>query len=211
MFSPRRLQAALPTLPRVTVHGLWTRVVALQHIAIPPGTPSGALRDPLWPGGAPIGGARFTPKGTFGSIYLASDPVTALMEVTSVFQHRYAPAFTIATPPWVLFGVDGVVTEILDLCDSRVWPLLDTSFQELTGDWAYSQAEYQKGRGQLPPTQVLGQAAYDSVVITGLKYPSAKHPTFGSCLVVFADRLVRGGPSFLQTYDPNQILKGTRP
>jgi len=41
-------------------------------------------------------GARFTPKGSFSSIYLASDPITALMEIVSVFDH---PNWARSSPP----------------------------------------------------------------------------------------------------------------
>lgn len=120
-------------------------------------------------------GARFTPRGAFGSIYLASDPVTALLETTAVFQHSHAPAFTLRTYPWTVFAVDGVVANIVDLTDPNVWPSLGTNLQELTGDWAYGQEQYLLGHGPLPPTQMLGQAAYNGGVIAGMKYPSAKN------------------------------------
>ena len=41
-------------------------------------------------------GARFTPKGSFSSIYLASDPITALMEIVSVFDHPMGSFITAA-------------------------------------------------------------------------------------------------------------------
>jgi hypothetical protein len=133
------------------------------------------------------------------------------MEVTLVLQVSSAAPFTVATPPWVVFAVDGVITEVLDLCDPQMWSPLSTTLQELTGDWAYSQQEYLRGRGPLPATQLLGQAAYDSGQITGLRYPSAKRPNAGNCLVVFADRLVGGGKSYLEVYDPSLVLQGRVP
>ena len=212
MLFPGDLQSILPTLHRITVHGPWTRALGYHLLqGPPPGTPLGNRPQPLWPGGAPLMGARFTPRGTFGSIYLASDAITALLEATVVLQHPHAPGFTLRTYPWTVFAVDGVVTDILDLSEPTVWPSLNTSLQELTGDWAYGQDQFLLGRGPLPPTQVLGQAAYNSGVIAGLKYPSAKNVGKGEGLVVFSDRLVPGGPSQLEVYDPNQLLKDRRP
>jgi RES domain-containing protein len=210
MLSAQQLQQTLPALPRVTVHGLWTRVLALRYAVVPPGASPGASSNPLWSGGARNRGARFTPKGGFDSIYLASDPITALMEVSLVLQNPNAPVFTMATPPWVIFAVEGVITEVIDVCSSAIQSLLNTNLQELTGDWAYYQSAYLINQAPLPPTQILGQAAYDCRVVTGLKYPSAKQPQ-SACLVIFPDRLIGAGQSYLEVYDPNQILKGRLP
>lgn len=211
MLSPQELQKLLPSLPRISVPGPWTRVLAHKYTVIaPPGSPLGTLPDPLWSGGASKRGARFTPRGGFKSIYLATDPITALLEVSLVFQNPNAPAFTMATPPWVIFAVDGVVTETLDLCDASIQSALNTNLQELTGDWSYSQSLFLNNQGPIPPTQVLGQAAYDSGMITGIRYPSAKQPQ-SSCLLVFPDRLVMNRQNYLRVYDPSGFLRGRLP
>jgi hypothetical protein len=41
----------------------------------------------------------------------------------------------------------------------------------------------------MPPTQALGQAAYDVGGIVGLKYRSSKNISSGFAIVVFTDRL----------------------
>ena len=115
-----------------------------------------------------------------------------------------------ATPPWVIFAVAGVVTEILDMCDGHIQSAVKTNLQELTGDWSYSQTLFLNNLGSLPPTQVLGQAAYDSGVITGIRYPSAKSPQ-STCLVVFTDRLMINHQNYLKVYDPNGFLSGQLP
>lgn len=211
MLSPQELQKLLPTLPRQSVPGPWTRVLAHKYTVLtPPGSPAGTLPDPLWSGGASIRGARFTPIGGFESIYLATDPITALLEVSLVFQNPNAPPFTMATPPWVIFAVVGVVTETLDLCDASIQSTLNTTMQELTGDWSYSQSLYLNNQGPIPPTQVLGQAAYDSGMFTGIRYPSAKQPQ-SSCLLVFPNRIALNGQTYLNVYDPNGFLQGQLP
>lgn len=211
MLSAQELQQVVPTLPRIAVHGLWTRALAFQYtVRPPPGAPPGTSPDPLWPGGAQNRGARFTPKGSFESIYLASDPITALTEVSLVLQNPNIPAVTMATPPWVVFAVEGIVTEVVDLCDIAIQSSLNTTLQELTGDWAYSQSLYLNSQGSLPPTQMLGQAAYDCGVVTGLTYPSAKTPQ-STCLLVFPDRLIGSSSNYLEVYDPTQCLSGRLP
>jgi hypothetical protein len=86
MHTSARLRKVLLTLPRITIHGLWSRAIGFDLLkGAPPGAPVGSSPQPLWPGGSALSGARFTPKGGFNSLYLADDPVTALHEVVSVF------------------------------------------------------------------------------------------------------------------------------
>jgi hypothetical protein len=92
--------------------------------------------------------------------------------------------------------VEGIILSVLDLTDSATLAALNTSPQEMTGAWVTSPH---------PPTQILGQAAYDSGRITGMKYASAKHPG-GMNLVVFSDRIQIAPGSFLEVYDPHGNL-----
>jgi RES domain len=151
-------------------------------------------------------GARFTPLGGFGSIYLAPDAVTALREVSAVFGER-----TIRTPPWTVFAVEGFLQRVLDLTDPNVQSQLGTSLSELTGDWVLSQDLHREGKEPLPPTQALAKVAYDMGTITAIQYRSAKNIKTGINLVVFADRLALGEPSFLNVYDPSGLLKQRLP
>lgn len=104
-----------------------------------------------------------------------------------------------------------ILTEILDLSESDNHGALGTSLQELTGDRAYLQDEFLKGGGPLPPTQVLGKAAYDCGAILGFKYVAAKNVAEGVGFVVFADRLATKPPSYLEVYDPHHNLRERRP
>ncbi len=56
-----------------------------------------------------------------------------------------------------------------------------------------------------PPTQLLGQLAYDSGRIVGIKYASAKHQG-GLNLVVFPDRMAVAVGNYLDVYDPDGNL-----
>jgi hypothetical protein len=96
MHASERLVKVLRTLPLLNIHGPWSRAIGLHLLKDPPpGAPGGSPPQPLWPGGAAQNGARFTPKGSFGSVYLADDPVTALHEVVSVFAPPHGPLVTI--------------------------------------------------------------------------------------------------------------------
>jgi hypothetical protein len=80
--------------------------------------------------------------------------------------------------------------------DAATLAALDTTEQEMTGTWVKSSR---------PPTQWLGQLAYDSGRIAGIKYASAKHPGRLN-LVVFPDRIPATAGNFLEVYDPRGNL-----
>jgi len=203
VLSRRELLRKLPGLPRVTSTGPWSRAVAFHLLlAPPPGVLSGPPQ-PLWPGGPAANGARFTPQGTFDSLYVSSDPVTALQEVNAVFATFGAPLLY----PWTVFGVNGVLTDILDLTDAATQTHLGTNLQELTGNWAVMQDMHLQGRGALPPTQILGEAAYASMALLGMKYPSAKNQPGGINYVLFPDRLPNCPPSYVEVMDPHGNLR----
>jgi RES domain-containing protein len=207
MLPEATLREVLITLPSITVHGPWSRTVAFRLLhAPPPRAPAGGPPQPLWPGGAPIQGARFTPRASFATVYLASDHHTALAEVQAVLQPRTGPPLTLDRQPWVVLSVDGVLTNVLDLADPDIQAQLGSSLAELTGDWAYTQET-----GITPPTQVLGRVAYESGAFVGLFYASARDPGKGRNVAVFADRLRDFPPSHLQVIDPSGRLSQRLP
>jgi RES domain-containing protein len=202
MLPEAELRVTLPYLPRVGIHGPWSRALQFHLLqGPPPGAPRGSPPQPLWPGGSTIYGARFTPRGGFSTIYLASDPYTALLEVEATLRNPFGPPFTLRTPPWTLFSVDGVLADVLDLTDVEIQSRLGTNLAELTGDWRVTAS-----LGLVPPTHLLSQVAYESGVVTALVYASAKNPAHGTGVAVFADRLTLGGVSFLEVVDPNGRL-----
>ena len=92
--------------------------------------------------------------------------------------------------------MDGILNNLLDLTDGATLAALDTTEQEMTSAWVKSSR---------PPTQWLGQLAYDSGRIAGIKYASAKHPG-GLNLVAFPDRIPATAGNFLEVYDPHGRL-----
>jgi RES domain-containing protein len=151
--------------------------------------------QPLWGGAAKLVGARFTPQGSFDSIYLAHDPITAFIEVSALVVLPGGPV-PVRSAPWVVVSVDGMLNHLLDLTDATTLAALGTTGQEMTGAWATTTH---------PPTQLLGRLAYDSGRISGITYASAKHPG-GLNLVVFPDRISVAAGNYLEVYDPHGNL-----
>jgi RES domain-containing protein len=167
----------------ISAGGPWNRVVDYEWMEKPPPGETGPPQ-PLWPGGAALRGARFTPPGQFGSLYFSEDPLTAQIEAEKIFQSSSGKLFPIKRPPWVNLTIEGVLNRLLDLTDPSIRQRLGTSLAELTGVWHLSE--------ETPPTQLLGAAAYASGRIAGLRYRSAKSqagPEGGINFVVFPDRL----------------------
>jgi RES domain-containing protein len=207
MHASDTLHTVLSRLPRVTLHGPWSRAVGFHLLTSPPpGAAPGTPPQPLWSGGAKQRGARFTPQHGFDSLYLATDPITALTEVVAVFQPSRGPLVALKTNPWVVVTVEGVLHDIVDLTNPDVQRELGTSVQELTGDWSYAQSTV-----GIAETQRLGEAGYASQDILGFKFPSAKNTGKGDAIVIFAGRLVAGQPSFVEIFDPHHNLSQRLP
>ena len=199
MLSPQALRKVLSTLPRIPLRGPWYRAVNYDHLVrLPSGPPAGRALQPLWPGGAARKGARFTPRAVMAGapgpsvhgidcLYLAEDALTPLLEIAGVLRPA-GSAVPLLFEPQVMMTVDGVLSDVLDLTDVSTQQAVGTTHQELTGSWLVQQSNYLAGQGPPPPTQVLGQEAFDARRVVGLRYPSSKNPK-GVGLVVFTSRL----------------------
>ena len=194
MLALGKLATALASVQLTSAHGPWSRAISYRYLLGPPPGQTGPPR-PLWGGAARIAGARFTPQGSFDSIYLACDPITAFIEVSALVLLPGGPV-PVRSAPWVVVTVDGILNNLLDLTDPAILAALGTTGQEMTGTWVKSSR---------PPTQWLGQLAYDSGRIAGIKYASAKHPG-GLNLVAFPDQIPATTGSFLEVYDPHGDL-----
>ena len=195
MLSAVQLAEALQTVKLRAAHGPWSRCIGYRHLLAPPPGATSGPPQPLWGGAAKIGGARFTPKGGFDSLYLASDPVTALTEVSALVALPGGPV-PVRAAPLVIVSVDGVISRVLDLCEAGTLAVLGTNAQEITGTWV---------KIAQPPTQTLAQVAYDAGIIAGIQYPSVKHAG-GVNLAVFPDRLAAGSTDYLEAYDPQGLI-----
>ena len=192
MLPEDELADALRALSPLDLHGPWYRAVFYRYLILPPPEASLHARpQPLWTGGPPLVGGRFTPIAGARTIYLASDPETAMAEVA---------ASVYLCEPVVLFGVRGIVSGVLDLTDPVVQTRLHTSHAELTGDWKLYQEQ-----GHLAPQQWLGRAAAQAG-FGGVLYRSAVRPAAGLCLAVFEEAIVTHPPCFLEVIDAANLL-----
>jgi RES domain-containing protein len=194
MLPRLQLTAALNRATLVSTHGPWSRAIGYRHLLGPPPGHTGPPQ-PLWGGAAKMAGARFTPVGGFDSIYLAHDPITAFIEVSALILLPSGPV-PVRSAPWVVISVGGIASNLLDLTDPATLAALGTTAQEMTGTWVTQPH---------PPTQLLGQLAYNSGRIAGIKYASAKHPG-GINIVIFPDRLAVASGNYLEVYDPHGHL-----
>lgn len=194
MLPLLQLAAALQSAVLVSAYGPWSRAIGYRHLLGPPPGKTGPPQ-PLWGGAAKTAGARFTPTGSFDSIYLAHDPITAFIEVSALILLPGGPV-PVRSAPWVVISVDGILNNLLDLTDPTTLAALGATAQEMTATWAATPH---------PPTQLLGRLAYDSGRIAGIKYASAKHPG-GINVMVFPDRISIATGNFLEVYDPHGNL-----
>ena len=120
----------------------------------------------------------------------AEDELTPLLEITGVIRPPGSP-MPLHFTPQVMLTVTGTLTDLLDLTLPATQAALATSHAELTAPWVIAQSTYLSGAGPMPPTQQLGDAAFNAGGVVGLRYPSSKNPS-GVGLVIFTSRLTAG-------------------
>ena len=190
MLRKEALLEALATLKGRVYYGLTYRVFKPKFLLAPLST-EGAFRY----------GGRYNPPGQLHVLYLAEDPITALSEARILVDplgsllHRSDSRIFLAT----VYRLE----HVLDLADPTVLDTLDTSFQELTGDWTLDALH-----GRLPPTQRLGQACFEHGSFEAIRYPSAQNRSFYN-FAVYPERLRE--PSFVQIKDSSGVFSGALP
>jgi RES domain-containing protein len=194
VISPAELPDRLAVLPRITIAGAFWRTIPIEYLkSAPPGAPDGSPSQPLWPGGAAIKGAHFTRIGGGNALYLAPNGATALAEIEAVVFGGDGTVMPGADHnPLLVFQARVELPPVVDLCDEEIQRALGTSAAELKAPWLRAQERHKAGRGDLPPTQALGEAACRTGTILALRYPSYRHRGMRN-LVVFTDRLAALG------------------
>lgn len=191
MLADAELRRAIQTVPLVERAGPWVRAIDARYLtAAPPGAPPGSPPQPLWGGGARLHGGRFTPKGSFDTLYLASDLVTAGLEIGAVFGPVGAVSAT--KDPFTVVTVNGSLTAVLDLTDEAVRETLQTTLPELTGPWRIARDR---------PTHRLARAAFEGERVGAIAAPSAKHAAAGVVTAIFVERLAEFPPSYVEAID----------
>jgi RES domain-containing protein len=169
--------AACKRLGLQSINGIWYRAIAAMHWKT-------ALRTDQT---AQIPG-RFNPgkAGTapFEVLYLAENQLVALYEVQAIFG---PPHQAIANPferKRITVDTSVRLSSVADLTAPDQQALLETSTQELTGNWdTYAPGE--------APTQRLGSALFKTKNLEGFLANSARVPRCKT-LVVFPQKLRKG-------------------
>lgn len=155
---------------------------------------------PLSYGHTPMAASRYSSgSGQFPMLHFAPDRFTALLEMRALILASGfgGPLRIRAASSYAVVLVKLLLNSIIDFSDARQRALIETSVQELTGDWRtyghhLSSGHVSTVRSNLAAahTQALGQALHLSRPdIEGFLAPSAVRPTVSN-LIVFPDRLL---------------------
>lgn len=136
----------------------------------------------------------------FPVLYLTEDPQVALAEVRVIHLTGVPARPVIPNPaagPRTVFPVHVRLTEVVDLCGPTELGRLDTSVQELTGDWV---GYALRSPARPAPTQELGAALFATARVEAFLTYSARESTRRN-LVVFPTKLRPG--SAVEVVDPD--------
>ena len=138
-------------------------------------------------------------------MYLAETQLVAMLEVQALFGLPTSPGGLIANPrlPWTVVNVATRLSAIADLTIITAHTVIDTTAQELTGDWLFYDQRLPVDSAPQPtgiaPTQALADALYAVPDLEGFLAVSARLPN-AMTLVIFPQKL--HPPSSLQFLDP---------
>ena len=199
MKSAGELPGILLRIPLIPIEGLFPRRVAVG--------PLFGLRGPFTAGDtATIKIPQFllpsVKAGRFNipaikALYAAEDEGTAEEEV---YQHSGLAGVKSERPPDAVYQVEVRLQSVLDLTEMGIIYELNSTPSELVAAW--------RPLSPAAPTQILGQAAYGSGRIEGIRYysaPATRKAATRKCLVVFPDRLRSG--SRITLVDPFGTFK----
>lgn len=119
--------------------------------------------------------------------------MVALFEVQALLGSPYGTWVPNPYQAWIILNVDVILHNIADLTRVSQQHLIDTTIQELTGDWRGYQLHTPATSAIQPtglpaPTQELGEALFFVPDLEGFLTASARVPTRMN-LVVFPDQL----------------------
>jgi hypothetical protein len=140
-------------------------------------------------------GATSTPQ--FELLYLSENHLVALFEVEALLGSPTYPGGIIPHPrqAWTVLNVDIRLRAIADLTQESQQQMLETTAQELTGDWrGYQQRSPATSVSQpvgVAPTQALGAALFAVPGLEGFRTLSAKLPYYSN-LLIFPQKLQPG-------------------
>ena len=139
-------------------------------------------------------------------LYLAEDASVALFEVEALFGGVWSPGNIVPNPrvAWTILNVRVNLGSVADLSDVSQQSLLDTTVQELTGDWRGYQLRATMGGSVVAPTgsaptQDLGAALFQVPGLEGFRTVSAQVP-YRKTLVIFPQRIAHG--NYVEWWNP---------
>jgi RES domain-containing protein len=198
MLRGDALRSAVAHAPLAYLDGPWLRGVDADLLTKPPpGFPARSRPQPLWGGGAKLKGGRFTPKGSFETLYLASDLLTLGMEMDKVFPRGGATPGAPLPNPFTTVHVAGRVRNVLDLTSAATRRKLGTTVAEITAPWRLEPD---------PITHELARAAVESRRILAILAPSAANRRRGTILALFTQLLPLFPPSHVECEDSSGRL-----
>jgi hypothetical protein len=141
-------------LHRRPLRGTWIRALHPRYLATPLGTAHTTTHATRFNPGTPA-------NPSFEILYLAEDATVALFEVQALLGSAYPGAAFVPNPaggPWTLVAVQVHLTAVVDFTRHRSCQLIETSVQELTGDWrAYALRNPNRLRGGVHGSDVRTQ------------------------------------------------------
>lgn len=139
----------------------------------------------------------------FEILYLSENASIALHEVEAQYRDSNGRIISNPTQSLLVMTVDVTLQYVADLTDVSQQRIIDTTAQELTGDWRWYGRRQEFSSVPRPvgvaPTQSLGQALYSLPTLEGFFTISPKMPDQKN-LVVFPKKLENG--SSLRFTDP---------
>lgn len=192
--------AGIAQLTAFRQQGFWYRAVRSQFVTSPLAYVHTATRPGRFNGGT-------LQRSGIAALYLAENGIVAQFEVQALLGsplpgQNYTPNPTQNT--WVILPIEVNLSAVVDLTRSTELVHIDTSVQELTGDWAgYSFRPPQPALASPyysnVPTHRHGHALHASRRFEALLSYSARFPTQRN-LIVFPTRFRKG--SFVRYTDP---------
>jgi hypothetical protein len=145
----------------------------------------------------------------FEILYLAENHHVALYEVQALLGNPFVTGGPFPHPSltWTILPVNIRLNDVFDLTKVSEQSVLQTSAQELTGDWQGYQHRLSGKSVKSPtgraPTQELGEELYHQAKIEGFLTISAKVPD-QMVLIIFPERVRKNSHrgSFVTFYNP---------
>jgi hypothetical protein len=189
-------------LDRAPETGTWFRAVALAHLRTPINTAHTRATISRFSAGR-------NANPPFEILYLSETPQVALFETGMMAGDPLVVGATLTSPvSFAIVHVKVVLQKIADLTLVSQQDLIETTAQELTGDWRGSEhraaprAPLREPVGTAP-TQDLGEALFSVPGVEGFRTLSAKLP-YHRNLVIFPQKMFKG--SSLEFSEPSAGL-----